>query len=80
MRIIGMRLGILPAILSIVPALLLSQARSKEPLSFEVASVKPMDPNDTVFVEMSADPSIVTYRNLTLRDAIRGAYKVNDFR
>lgn len=28
---------------------------------------------------MSADPSIVSYRNLTLRDAIRGAYKVNDF-
>jgi uncharacterized protein (TIGR03435 family) len=28
---------------------------------------------------MSADPSIVRYGNLTLRDAIRGAYKVNDF-
>jgi uncharacterized protein (TIGR03435 family) len=28
---------------------------------------------------MSADPSFVSYRNLTLRDAIRGAYKVGDF-
>jgi uncharacterized protein (TIGR03435 family) len=47
--------------------------------AFEVASVKPTDPNNSVFVEMSADPSIVSYRNLTLRDAIRGAYKVSDF-
>ncbi|HEY4365355.1 MAG TPA: TIGR03435 family protein [Bryobacteraceae bacterium] len=28
---------------------------------------------------MSANPSIVRYRNLTLRDAIRGAYKMSDF-
>jgi uncharacterized protein (TIGR03435 family) len=47
--------------------------------AFEVATVKPVDPNDSVFVTMSADPSIVSYGNLTLRDAIRGAYKVNDF-
>jgi hypothetical protein len=48
-------------------------------LAFEVATVKLIDPNDSVFVTMSADPSIVRYGNLTLRDAIRGAYKVNDF-
>jgi uncharacterized protein (TIGR03435 family) len=47
--------------------------------TFEVATVKLMDPNDSVFVTMSADPSIVRYGNLTLRDAIRGAYRVNDF-
>jgi uncharacterized protein (TIGR03435 family) len=47
--------------------------------AFEVANVKLIDPNDSVFVTMSADPSIVRYGNLTLRDAIRGAYKVNDF-
>jgi uncharacterized protein (TIGR03435 family) len=47
--------------------------------AFEVATVKPIDPNNSVFVGMSADPSIVSYRNLTLRDAIRGAYKVSDF-
>jgi uncharacterized protein (TIGR03435 family) len=48
---------------------------------FEVASVKPADPDlaDSIFVGMSADPSFVTYRNLNLRDAIRGAYKVRDF-
>lgn len=28
---------------------------------------------------MSADPSLVSYRNLTLRDAIRGAWKIQDF-
>src|SRR5215467_12881368 len=47
--------------------------------AFEVSNVKLTDPNDSVFVTMSADPSIVRYGNLTLRDAIRGAYKVNDF-
>jgi uncharacterized protein (TIGR03435 family) len=47
--------------------------------SFEVASVRPVDPSNSVFVGMSADPSIVSYRNLTLRDAIRGAYMVRDF-
>ena len=47
--------------------------------TFEVASVKAIDPNSSPLVGMSADPSIVRYRNLTLRDAIRGAYKVRDF-
>ena len=48
-------------------------------LAFEVATVKLIDPNDAIFVTMSADPSMVRYGNVTLRDAIRGAYKVNDF-
>jgi len=47
--------------------------------AFEVATVKLIDPDDSIFVTMSADPSIVRYGNITLRDAIRGAYKVNDF-
>src|SRR5690242_4650630 len=47
--------------------------------TFEVATIKPLDPNSSVLVGMSADPSIVRYGNLTLRDAIRGAYKVRDF-
>jgi uncharacterized protein (TIGR03435 family) len=48
---------------------------------FEVATVRPADPNpqNTVLVGMSADPSLVRYRNMTLRDAIRGAYMVRDF-
>jgi uncharacterized protein (TIGR03435 family) len=53
------------------------QAKPKP--TFEVASVKPTDPNSSPLVGMSADPSIVRYQNLTLRDAIRGAYKVRDF-
>ena len=36
---------------------------------FEVANVKLIDPNNSVFVDVSADPSIVSYGNLTLRDA-----------
>lgn len=49
--------------------------------AFEAATVRPADPNpaNAIFVGMSADPSIVRYRNLTLRDAIRGAYQVRDF-
>src|SRR5690348_17227861 len=57
---------------------LAAQAPARKP-SFEVGSVRPINPNDSVFVEMSADRSIVRYRNLALRDAIRGAYKVRDF-
>lgn len=47
--------------------------------TFEVAIVRPVDPNSSVLVGMSSDPSMVRYRNLTIRDAIRGAYKVRDF-
>lgn len=56
-----------------------AQTPAEQKPKFEVANVKPVNPNDSVFVTMSADPSIVRYGNLTLRDAIRGAYKVNDF-
>lgn len=51
---------------------------AKKP-EFEVARVRMIDPNDTILVGMNADPSMVSYRNLTLRDAIRGAYMVRDF-
>jgi uncharacterized protein (TIGR03435 family) len=63
-------------------SLLVLGAMAQQPSAkraFEVANVKPIDPNNSVFVGMSADPSLVSYRNLTLRDAIRGAYKVRDF-
>jgi uncharacterized protein (TIGR03435 family) len=61
---------------SVAPA---QQAPAKA--AFEVASVRPADPNpaNAILVGMSADPSMVRYRNLTLRDAIRGAYMVRDF-
>ncbi len=70
------------ASLHVLCSLLIFGAMVQQPPAkpaFEVASVKPINPNDSVFVEMSADPSIVRYRNLTLRDAIRGSYKVSDF-
>ena len=68
--------------LPVVCSLLVLGAMGQQPpakRTFEVANVKLVDPNNSVFVAMSADPSIVSYRNLTLRDAVRGAYKVNDF-
>jgi len=48
---------------------------------FEVASIKPTDPNpeNPMAIGMSADGAIVTYTNITLRDSIRGAYRVRDF-
>jgi uncharacterized protein (TIGR03435 family) len=49
--------------------------------SFEVASIKPSDPNPSnpTWVGMSADRALVTYTNITLRDCIRAAYRVRDF-
>jgi uncharacterized protein (TIGR03435 family) len=49
--------------------------------AFEVATVKPSDPNpaNTILVGMSADRAIVRYGNITLRDAVRGAFRVRDF-
>ena len=49
-------------------SLLVSGAMARQPPqrpAFEVATVKLIDPNDSVFVTMSADPSIVRYGNLT---------------
>jgi uncharacterized protein (TIGR03435 family) len=55
-----------------------AQQQGKKP-TFEVATVRMIDPNSSVLVGMAADPALVSYRNLTLRDAIRGAYMVRDF-
>ncbi len=55
-----------------------AQQPGKKP-TFEVARVRMVDPNNSILVGMAADPSLVSYRNLTLRDAIRGAYMVRDF-
>ncbi|HEY6346416.1 MAG TPA: TIGR03435 family protein [Bryobacteraceae bacterium] len=48
---------------------------------FEVASIKPSDPNPEMptLIGMSADGAMVKYTNITLRDCIRGAYLVRDF-
>ena len=58
-----------------------AQQKPTEKLGFEVASIKPSDPNpsNTMFIGMSADGAMVKYTNITLLDCIRGAYRVRDF-
>jgi uncharacterized protein (TIGR03435 family) len=56
----------------------LGQQKSAKP-TFEVAVVKPLEPNTSPLVNMSADPSVIRYGNVTLRDAIRGSFRVRDF-
>jgi uncharacterized protein (TIGR03435 family) len=48
---------------------------------FEVASIQATDPNPSnpMFIGMSADGAMVKYTNITLRDCIRGAFRVRDF-
>jgi uncharacterized protein (TIGR03435 family) len=55
--------------------------QTPEKPGFEVASIKPSDPNssDSIFIGMSADRAMVTYTNITLKDCIRAAYRVRDF-
>jgi uncharacterized protein (TIGR03435 family) len=49
--------------------------------SFEVASIKPSDPNpaSSIWVGMDANAGTVRYTNISLRDCIRAAYRVRDF-
>lgn len=49
--------------------------------AFEVASVKPSDPNPSnrMFIGMNADTGTVHYTNITLKDCIRAAWRVRDF-
>jgi uncharacterized protein (TIGR03435 family) len=59
---------------------LVSTAFAQQP-TFEVASIKPMDPNPSnpLFIGMNNDTGMVRYTNITLRDCIRGAYRIQDF-
>jgi uncharacterized protein (TIGR03435 family) len=52
-----------------------------ERAAFEVATVKPSDPNPTsaMWIGMDANAGMVRYTNITLRDCIRAAYRVRDF-
>ncbi len=61
-------------------SLALAQQAAKKP-AFEVASIKATDPNpeNTAFIGMTADGARVKYTNITLRDCIRGAFRVRDF-
>ena len=55
--------------------------QTSENPAFEVASVKPSDPDpaNSFFIGMSADRAMVTYSDITLKDCIRAAYRVRDF-
>jgi len=57
-----------------------AQGQSEKP-TFEVASIKPSDPNpeNTLWIGMEANPGTVRFTNITLRDCIRAAYRVRDF-
>jgi uncharacterized protein (TIGR03435 family) len=57
-----------------------AQQKAERP-AFEVATVKPSDPNpgSPFAVAMSADGAMVRYGNITLRDALRGAFRVGDY-
>jgi uncharacterized protein (TIGR03435 family) len=72
----GMRLAM--SVVLVWCSTAVAQQQGKKP-TFEVATVRMIDPNSSVLVGMAADPALVSYRNLTLRDAIRGAYMVRDF-
>jgi uncharacterized protein (TIGR03435 family) len=61
-------------------SLALAQQGTNKP-AFEVASIKPSDPNPSspMWIGMSADGGMVHYTNITLKDCIRAAYRVRDF-
>ncbi|HEX4274897.1 MAG TPA: TIGR03435 family protein [Bryobacteraceae bacterium] len=55
--------------------------QAQEMPAFEVASIKPSDPNPSnrMFIGMKADAGMVHYTNITLKDCIRAAWRVRDF-
>lgn len=57
-----------------------AQPRANKP-AFEVASIKPYDPNSSeqMWTGMSADGAMVRFTNISLKDCIRAAYGVRDF-
>jgi uncharacterized protein (TIGR03435 family) len=58
----------------------LAQQKIDKP-AFEVASIKPSDPNPSnpMWIGMDADAGMVRYTNITLKDCIRAAYRERDF-
>jgi uncharacterized protein (TIGR03435 family) len=79
-KISDMKLFAIGACLVASLSISFAQQETDKP-SFEVASIKPSDPNPTnpSWIGMSADRALVTYTNITLRDCIRAAYRVRDF-
>ena len=74
------RIFVLALFSAALPAAFAQQKPAEAP-GFEVASIKPSDPNPSspMFIGMSADGAMVKYTNITLRDCIRGAYRVREF-
>ncbi|HYA18594.1 MAG TPA: TIGR03435 family protein [Bryobacteraceae bacterium] len=60
---------------------LTTTAFAQQPLSFEVASIKPSDHPSmgTIQIGMDSDAGMVRYTNISLKDCIRAAYGVRDF-
>ena len=56
-------------------------ALAQQPLTFEVASIKPSDPQPMgmMRIGMNSDAGMVRYSNVSLKDCIRTAYRVKDF-
>ncbi len=73
------KFGLVWAVVASFGLALALQAADKP--EFEVASIKATDPNpdNPVFIGMSADGAMVKYTNITLRDCIRGAFRARDF-
>jgi uncharacterized protein (TIGR03435 family) len=69
------------SLLLVVLAGITSGQGQPEKPTFEVASIKPSDPNpsNTVWIGMDANAGMVRYTNITLRDCIRAAYRLRDF-
>jgi uncharacterized protein (TIGR03435 family) len=67
-------------LLAVLTGVASGQGQSQKP-TFEVASIKPSDPNpeNTIWIGMEANGGTVRYTNITLRDCIRAAYRVRDF-
>ncbi len=69
----------MPAALGLAQQTLAQQTIDKP--AFEAVAIHPSDPNtnNPTWIGMSADPGMVRYTNITLRDCIHGAYGVRDF-
>ena len=67
-------------LLAVLAGIASGQGQSAKP-TFEVASIKPADPNpkNTVWIGMDANAGTVRYTNITLRDYVGSTYRVRDF-
>lgn len=81
MTIDGMKILALPAVLLVAASMTASAQSSQPALSFEVASIKPAEPQPMgrIRVMMNADPGRIHYTNVSLLDCIRVAYDVKEF-